>query len=106
MVNRRPDILGNQIALIVLLGLEEKIDFEFHLSDWLPTESGTEGMPVLPEVVKLRGKKIFCLRGEEEIESLCGKLDKNLAQTIMLQGGHHFGGDYAGIASIILNRLK
>ncbi len=106
MVNRLPDTLGNQIALIVLLGLEEKIDFEFHLSDWLPTESGTEGMPVLPEVVKLRGKKILCLRGEEEIESLCGKLDKNLAQTIMLQGGHHFGGDYAGIARIILNELK
>jgi type IV secretory pathway VirJ component len=106
MVNRLPDTIQNQSSLIVLLGLEEKIDFEFHLSNWLPDESGTDGMPVLPEVAKLRGRKILCLRGTDESASLCRRLDPGLAKTIVLQGGHHFGGNYEAIAQIILHELS
>ena len=58
---------------------------------------------MLPEVRKLRGSKILCLYGEEENESPCRQLDRNLAQSFVLRGGHHFGGDYEAIARIILN---
>jgi len=63
-------------------------------------------MPVLPEVEKLRGKKILCLRGEEENESLCRRLDRHLANTVVLSGGHHFGGNYDAISHTILNELS
>jgi len=103
MVNRLPEPLRERVSMIVFLGLEEWIDFEFHLSDWLAGSSAGKGLPVLPEVRKLRGSKILCLYGEEENESPCRQLDRNLAQSLVLRGGHHFGGDYEAIARIILN---
>ena len=54
------------------------------------------------KVDKLRGKKILCFCGDRETDSLCHKMDASLAKTIMLKGGHHFGGDYEGIAETIL----
>lgn len=105
MISRLPSDLSNQIALVVLMGLDEKIDFEFHLSDWISGSADTHALPVLPEVKKLKGKKLLCLQGSEENDSLCRRLDSTLAKTIILQGGHHFGGDYDGISRIILNEL-
>jgi type IV secretory pathway VirJ component len=105
MISRLPSPLLNRIALIVLMGLDDKIDFEFHLTDWISGSDDTNALPVLPEVKKLKGKKLLCLRGSEENDSLCRRLDSTLAKSIILQGGHHFDGDYEGISRIILNEL-
>jgi type IV secretory pathway VirJ component len=105
MVSRLPSALLDRISLIVLMGLDEKIDFEFHLSDWISGSADTNALPVLPEVKKLKGKKVLCLQGSEENDSLCRRLASTLAKPIILQGGHHFGGDYEGISQIILNEL-
>jgi type IV secretory pathway VirJ component len=105
MINRLSPPLLDRIELIVLMGLDEKIDFEFHLTDWISGSTDTNALPVLPEVKKLKGKKLLCLRGSEESDSLCRRLDSTLAKHVILQGGHHFGGDYEGISRIILNEL-
>ena len=53
----------------------------------------------------VKGKKVLCFLGSEENDSLCRRLDSTLAKPIILQGGHHFGGDYEGISQIILDEL-
>jgi type IV secretory pathway VirJ component len=105
MISRLPSPLLERIALIVLMGLDDKIDFEFHLTDWISGSADSNALPVLPEVKKLQGKKLLCLRGSEEKDSLCRRLDSTLAKPIILQGGHHFDGDYEGISRIILDEL-
>ena len=106
MADRLPKEFLGRIALIALLGPDETVDFEFHLSDWLGGPSGSRALPLLPEIEKLRGQKILCFCGERESASLCRKLDANLATVIVLKGSHHFGGNYEAIADAILSEYR
>jgi len=98
-----PDIL-ERVALIGLIGVETRYEMEFHLSDWIPKKS--TGALILPQVEKLRGKRIICIHGKEEEDTVCPQLDSSLAVCISLPGGHHFGRDYSGISRIFVEELE
>ena len=104
---RLPAEILAQVRLIALLGPGTQTDFAFHLTDWLGGTSKT-ARPVLPEVEKLRGMgvQMLCFYGEQETESLCNKLDPNLAQVVSIKGAHHFGGNYLKIAETILKEVN
>ena len=106
MVNRLSHDILDQVQLTVLLGPEQAVAFEFHLTDWLGLSSSVNAQPVLPEVEKLEDMKILCFYGEEEKDSLCRDLDIGLGKNILLKGGHHFRGDYEAIAETILREVK
>ncbi|MCX8012455.1 MAG: virulence factor [Desulfobacterota bacterium] len=101
MANRLPQDTLDKVLLIALLGPGHMVDFKFHPTYWLGGESGGNPQPVLPEVKKLRGKKILCFCGEAENNSLCREMESGLAKIIILPGGHHFGGNYRLIGKII-----
>lgn len=82
------------------------MDSRIHLRDILGLRGGEGGSPVLPEVEKLKGKKILCIHGSEEYGSLCPGLSQGLAQVMELEGGHHFGGHYNRVAEEILKRNR
>jgi type IV secretory pathway VirJ component len=105
MADRLPKPLLDRVRLIALLGPEKSVNFEFHLTEWLGFSSRKDSLPVLPEVEKLRGKKILCFRGEKERISLCRELGAQLAKEVVLPGAHHFGGKYDAIAEAILKEL-
>jgi type IV secretory pathway VirJ component len=102
MVNRLPADLQKKIKSVSLLGLDTKADFEFHVSDWINASSSTAS-PTQPELAKIKGPRILCFYGESETDSLCSVIDPKIATRILLSGGHHFGGDYQGIAMRILS---
>ena len=106
MANRLPADIQNRISLIALIGPSRRTEFEFHLSEWLGMSSGKNSLPVLPEVEKLRGKKILCFCGSKESDSLCLLLDSSLAKTICMPGGHHLGGDYESLATSIIDEAR
>ncbi len=106
MVSRLPKELRNRVRLLVFLGLSDKVSFEFHLSDWIAGKSRSTDLPIEPEIEKLRGIKMLCICGRSENNSLCRKLDRGLAETVLLKGGHHFGGDYEGIIEQVLTKLN
>jgi type IV secretory pathway VirJ component len=106
MVNRLPHEILARVQGVALLGPGDVVDFEFHLTDWLGISSARKGYSVLPEVKKLKGIKILCFYGEEEKESLCNVLGADIGKSIILRGGHHFGGDYEAIAETILEELR
>ncbi|HUQ35636.1 MAG TPA: AcvB/VirJ family lysyl-phosphatidylglycerol hydrolase [Aestuariivirga sp.] len=105
MVARLPEDLKAKVDTVALLGLEEDVNFEFHLADWLSSNADGE-YKVIPEVQKLKGMNVVCIYGADEADSACKKLDKTLVNVLELPGGHHFGGDYQALASIILNHGK
>lgn len=100
-----PD-LRNRVDFIALLNPGRKADFEFHFSDWLGRAEGAPSYPVLPVIDKLQGIRVLCLYASEEKNSLCAGLHTSHVESVRLQGGHHFGGDYKAIAEVILRAVK
>jgi type IV secretory pathway VirJ component len=88
MVSRLQPALRNRIRLLALLGLEDRANFQFHLADLVTTFHHQGDLPVLPEVKKLWGMPILCLRGSNESKSLCSQLDPSLARVETHAGGH------------------
>ena len=101
MVNRLPTDLQQKVKTISLLGLDKNADFEFHVTDWI-NASGESAVPTQPEVEKIKGPRVLCFYGENETDSPCDILDPKVVTRVQLSGGHHFGGDYQGIAMRIL----
>ena len=82
-----------------LVGLAPMASFEFHLSNWL----GPSGdQPVAPEATRLQAAETLCVRGTTEPRSLCPSLAPAHATVVTLPGDHHFGGDYATLARVLL----
>lgn len=100
LARRLPAELKAHIEKVVLLGASPHAHFEFKLTDWLGrTETGLD---VASEVARLTGMSVLCVRGEKEHDSLCPKLGATISRSVALPGGHHFDGDYPGLARLIL----
>ena len=102
LASRLPRSLRDRVAAVVLLGPTMRVDFEFHLSDWIGNAERTTELRVGPEVEKLRGMPVICVYGKDEPDSLCPALPHGLATVLARPGGHHFGGDYDAIVARVL----
>jgi type IV secretory pathway VirJ component len=103
-VNRLPQATRDQVALAAILGMSEHALFEFHVTNWISDDNS--GPATLPEVNRITGMPVLCIYGEDEQDSLCPKLDPNKFKVVKLKGGHHFDGNYAGLANEILNAAR
>ncbi len=106
MADRLPSELRGRVCLIALLGPSRDVEFEFHLSDWLGELVRRPGFQVLPEINRLKGTRILCIYGDNEDDPLCRDLDPALAHTVVVKGGHHFGGSYEALAQLIMQDAK
>jgi type IV secretory pathway VirJ component len=100
-VNRLAAAEREAIVQLSLLGLEPTAPFEFHVSGWLGGES-KDARPVLPELVRIDPRLVQCVYGEEEENTLCRAPELAGCERIRTSGGHHFDGDYQGLARKIL----
>jgi type IV secretory pathway VirJ component len=100
-VNRLPAATRAHVALTAVMGMSEHALFEFHLTSWVSDDNS--GPATLPEIDRISGMPVLCIYGADENDSLCPKLDPKRFQVVRLKGGHHFDGDYAGLASQILS---
>jgi type IV secretory pathway VirJ component len=103
MVNRLPEETRRMVGLTALLGISDNAVFEFHLANWLGEPGG--GLPTAPELNRWKGSPYLCLYGEDDADSACKSITGHGGSALVMPGGHHFGGDYAEIADVILNRL-
>ena len=105
MVSRLPMEMQTKIRMIALLGPSPKVEFEFHVADWMRNTS--TGIPVKPEVDKLGTQSILCLSGEDDKDSLCRELaGRPRIDIVTLKGAHHFDGGYDKLGHIIIEHLK
>jgi type IV secretory pathway VirJ component len=91
------------VQLNVLIGLGKQASFEFHVTNWFASSSGT---PIKPETDKLSSADTLCLYGADDDESLCPVIGTAHARVINLAGGHHFGGDYRKLAELIISQSQ
>ncbi|CAJ0687130.1 AcvB/VirJ family lysyl-phosphatidylglycerol hydrolase [Ralstonia mannitolilytica] len=104
IVNRMPAASRDHVALAVMMGLGKRADFEFHMTNWV--SSSSSGLLILPEAQKLPTGLGMCIYGKDEKDSNCPALDPKQVQLVRLPGGHHFDGDYAKLARIILEGAR
>jgi type IV secretory pathway VirJ component len=103
MVSRLPDSLRRRIDLLAMVGLEDHASFRFHLADVVVVMRHDGDLPVLPEVEKLRGLRMLCVRGSTDRHSLCSALPAGLARVETTAGGHRVPGrEGGGIVALIL----
>jgi type IV secretory pathway VirJ component len=102
--NRLPDPSRSDVSQVVLIGLEDKVAWQFHLSNWIGAPADAE--LVLPEASKLHAAATLCLYGEGDGDTLCDKLPAESVTAQQLPGGHHFNGDLDQLAARILARLN
>ena len=105
MTSRLPAELLDQVQLIAFLGLEHQTDLEFRMGDWLAAQHAA-AFKLLPEMQKLQGRPMLCVYGTKEGDTLCPDLPAGLADVVEIKGGHHFDGDFHGLARLILSHVK
>ena len=99
-VNLLPPETRERVALAVVMGMSEHALFEFHVTNWISDDNS--GPATLPEVERIQTMPVLCIYGSEEQDTLCPKLDPHKVTIVKLKGGHHFDGDYPGLARLIL----
>ena len=96
-----PPGLRGHVAKVALMGLDTQADLQFHLSSWLDYTAGGS-RSTIPAVNALKGLPIQCLHGRDEAHSACEQLAPGVASTVILRGGHHFGGNYRLLANVLM----
>jgi type IV secretory pathway VirJ component len=102
--NRLSERSRRGVAQVVLIGLEDKVAWQFHLNNWIGAPADAES--TLPEASKLHAATALCLYGEGDGDTLCDKLPPESVTAQQLPGGHHFNGDFGQVAARILARLN
>jgi type IV secretory pathway VirJ component len=106
MLNRLPSQTLSKVQSVVLIGPGHKIDFQFHLKNWLGRPQPEEALAVIPEVEKLNVKNTVCIYGMEDSDTICNSLPSGKVKIIELKGGHRVGRNYEGIADEILQKAE
>jgi len=105
MVSRFPAETQARIRTIALLSPSTRVEFEFHVADWMRNFSA--GVPVKPEVDKLTSQRILCISGEDDRDALCPALTaRPNIEVMILKGAHHFDGGYDKLGHLIIEHLK
>jgi len=104
LVNRLPTSMSERIRSVALLGPSGTAEFQFHLADWFGRK-GSSVFQTVPEAQRLQ-VPVICVRGADEHDSPCARLQGPHFAQFEVGRGHHFGGDYSRVVSVILNTLR
>ncbi|MBB3806834.1 type IV secretory pathway VirJ component [Xanthomonas arboricola] len=102
-INKLPAQTRQNIRMTALLSVGKLADYEFHVSNWLGSDD--EGLPIAPEVQRLPASTTVCIYGQDDDDALCPSLPAQAATRVALPGDHHFKGDYATLAKVIMQQL-
>jgi len=106
MAANLPPELRQTVRQVTLLAPSRYVELEFHVSDWMHDDEASQDIALLPEVRKLGPVPMLCVYGRDEERSLCTELRADEATAESLPGSHHFNGEYAAVAALILEHLN
>jgi type IV secretory pathway VirJ component len=105
VVNRLPATTRERLRMVALLSPSQTAVFEFHLQNWLGSpDKGAVSLE--PELLRMKGIRALCVYGAKDTESVCPTPSAESLQIVKLAGGHHFEGDYAALASLLLSYMR
>jgi type IV secretory pathway VirJ component len=106
MVSRLPADLRARVALVAMMGLARRVNFQWHFKDIFVDSKRPSDVPTVPEIEKLKGLNLLCIYGEDEKDSACRDLSPGLAKQQARSGGHHFDNDYNALGAEVIGALS
>lgn len=101
-----PEKDKSRVPMISLMALSHQADYKVSVEGWLGIQGeGSAGDPV-EYIKKMDASMVQCIYGKDDDDNACPALESLGANVIALDGGHHFDGDYEGLAQRILAMLK
>lgn len=92
----------SRVRTIAMLGLSREADYSIGFWKVLGRRHGT-----VKAVGSIKGPGLLCFQGSEEgARSACNLLDPAAVEIVTVPGGHHFDGDYGGIAARIVETFE
>jgi type IV secretory pathway VirJ component len=95
----------DRIEGLVLLGPGRYATFEVSPLDWIRTSDAPSPHPV-GAALAAATMPVLCLDSAQAGDSGCPGRSEGRITRLALEGGHHFGGDYAGIAERIVEFVE
>jgi len=92
--NRWPLDLQRRVRGMVLVGMHDYAGFRFRLPDLLLYIHWPGELPLRPELDRIAGLPLLCVRGEHEHHSFCAHPVPGMT-VVRHQGGHYVGNDTA-----------
>ncbi len=92
------------VVQISLLAFAPSADFEVTVAGWLKHHR-SDALPTLPEARRIDPQLLQCFYGEDDDESACTQIGKDV-ELIRTTGSHHFDGDYPALARRVMQGLK
>ncbi len=105
MYNELSREVQDKVVKVVLLNPSKSADLQVHLTDWIGLDNGEGKIPLLPELRKIGARKLFCVYGLDDDDTICRGLDPAVGRAVGLEGSHHFDGNYSRLAGLILEEL-
>ena len=98
-----PKAVQDRTRVLALLAPGQSTSFQVTISGWLGI--GDSGYTIVPAIAALPADRVMCVYGEEDDDSACADQAVRAATIVKTTGGHHFDGNYTGIAQRFLDRL-
>lgn len=103
--NGLSDKMKARIPQVSLLALSHQVDYEISVSGWLGASGGKGAGDPLDDIKRIDPSKIQCFYGADEEDDACRDLKGTQVETVEIDGGHHFDGDYPALAKRISDGL-
>jgi len=104
IINRIPAQNRLNLSGAVMLGISEDAIFEISAGEWLGRIKGEYA--TLPEILRINSMPLLFIEGSNDDHAVINKLDRKKYEVVLIEGGHHFDGDYNKLAWIIINWNK
>ena len=98
-----PKAVQERTRVIGLLAPGRSTSFQITISGWLGIDD--TGYSVVPALAALPADREVCVYGKQDTESACADTALRHATIVKTTGGHHFDGNYSGLAQRFLSRL-
>lgn len=89
------------VQFVSLLGLGHQADFKVRVGGWLGWHNDAE-RDVEPAIQSLDARRLQCIYGSEEKDTLCPELRTRGVDVVMRPGGHHFDHDPVVLAGVLM----
>jgi type IV secretory pathway VirJ component len=105
IISRLPPDLKQRVAIVAMLGLSNRVNFQFHFKDIFVESKRPSDVKTLPELQLSKGMNLLCIYGVDEKDSGCRDAPPGLMKEVVRNGGHHFDDDYKALGEIIIQSL-
>lgn len=102
---RWPAELRARLAMVVLVSMSARANFQFHLIDLVRDVERPDDVALAPEIERLRGLDVLCVYGIDDRSTGCLSADTTVVRRVARPGGHRLTDGFDAIASLLAPAL-